>query len=173
MFAARDAAQQAPKPPEPWRHLTDAVKTLVKGTFSKWAAYRKGTLEPPDRVRALVEAQREYDRKQFARATNAGTAFRGMSPETPVAHTSGLPEWVRYASTLYFHHENGQLCPPGDWPAPLGNRPAMWYGKPSTRPFELKGNLDAEALDFELGCAIWRPGESRLLPSPDSPLPEP
>jgi hypothetical protein len=174
MFAARAQAQLAPRPPEPWRHLSDATKAEVKATFAKWTAYQRGELGPPNHIQSLIDAQREADRQAYTRATNMGVAPRGMVPDTPVFHRSGLPEWARDVTTsLFFFPENGTLCPPGDWPTGVGGRPAMWNGSPFTRPFELPATWDQSRADFDLGRIVWRPGEHRWLVSPDAELPAP
>jgi hypothetical protein len=173
MFAARDQAASRPKPPKPPElHITPEKKREVRETFHLWTAQQRGTLRPSDPVQAFLDAQAEADRQAYARATNLGTAPRGMLPRTQVAHSSGLPAWTKDVTSLWFYPDTGTLCPPGDRPQSMGTRPAMWNNMPFTPPFELKLELDDAALEGILGCVIWRPGECRLLPSPDSPLPE-
>jgi hypothetical protein len=175
LFAARARAMTAPKPPEPWQHLSDATKEQVKAKYAKWTAYRRGELGPSDRIQSQIDAQQLLDRQNYSRMVSLGIAPRGMDGRTPVSSRSGLPEWVLDATSLFFHPESGDLCKPYDWPTGVGGKPADWYGKPFTKPFELKGGRDPSSEDFDrdLGRIVWRPGEHRWLPSPDAELPEP
>ena len=74
-------------------------------------------------------------------------------------------------NSLWFFCETGSLCPPGDRPQPVGNRPAMWGSVIFTPPFELKADLSPEAAKVIVDRQIWRPGERREW-DPGTPLPE-
>jgi hypothetical protein len=171
MFAARARAMMAPRPPEPWRWMVEQHKAASLGTWARYVAVRKGTLAPSDHIATLVAAQREHDRRAYAMATNMGVAPRGMLPDTQVAHTSGLPSWTTEVNSLWFFCETGSLCPPGDRPQPVGNRPAMWGSVIFPPPFELKADLSPEAAKVIVDRQIWRPGERREW-DPGTPLPE-